>query len=67
MVRGTLTLRRQSIDTLGDYLQSVLDAAVVDETDLEGEYDFELTYQPGDPERRSGRLRLSAADDRPPS
>jgi uncharacterized protein (TIGR03435 family) len=49
-IRGKITLRRQTIGKLCDFLAPRLEAVVMDETGLGGLYDFDLPYQPGQPE-----------------
>jgi uncharacterized protein (TIGR03435 family) len=48
MVKGSITLKGQSTSTLANMLTTVLRAPVANETGLNGIYDFELPYQPGD-------------------
>lgn len=48
MLKGSITLKGQSTSTLANMLTTVFRAPVVNETGLDGVYDFELPYQPGD-------------------
>jgi uncharacterized protein (TIGR03435 family) len=50
MMRGKITLRKQSIGELCRILANSFRAVVVDETGWNGRYDFDLPYQPGQPE-----------------
>lgn len=55
-VKGLATAKRQPLSRLSDFLcNSVVHAPVVDETGLNGEYDWELPYQPGQP---NGTLQM---------
>jgi uncharacterized protein (TIGR03435 family) len=59
-VRGRATAKRQPLSKLADFLCNfVVHAPVVDETGLIGEYDWELPYQPGQPD-----VTLQAVRDR---
>jgi uncharacterized protein (TIGR03435 family) len=51
VVRGQASAKRQPIAKLSDFFLCnwVVHAPVVDETGLTGEYDWELPYQPGQP------------------
>jgi uncharacterized protein (TIGR03435 family) len=49
MMRGQITLRRQPVTKLCDFLTNSLRAVVLDETGMAGQYDFDLPYQPGQP------------------
>ena len=48
MLKGSITLKGESASTLANMLTAVLRAPVVNETGLNGVYDFEVPYQPGD-------------------
>jgi uncharacterized protein (TIGR03435 family) len=48
MMRGMITLRRQPVSKLCDFLTNSLRAITVDETGMDGQYDFDVPYQPGD-------------------
>jgi uncharacterized protein (TIGR03435 family) len=56
MLRGTMTLRDEPISKLCEMLASSFNAIVLDETGIDGRYDFELPYQPGQPEMTSEAL-----------
>ncbi len=56
-MRGTMTLRRQSVASLASMLELQLNHIVVEETGLEGDYDFTLEYQPRDPSVLESSLR----------
>ena len=59
-MRGRATAKRQPLSKLSDFLCNfVVHAPVVDETGLIGEYDWELPYQPGQPD-----VTLQAVKDR---
>ena len=49
MTGGKITLRHQPISKLCDFLTDSLLAVTVDETGMNGRYDFDIPYQPGDP------------------
>jgi uncharacterized protein (TIGR03435 family) len=49
-MRGKAMAQRQPIATLVEFLTNALRLPVVDETGLSGEYNWELPYQPGQPE-----------------
>lgn len=57
MMRGKLTLRRQSTGKLSQLLSNVLGRVVVDETGLSGSYDFDIPYQHGDVSLTTTALR----------
>jgi uncharacterized protein (TIGR03435 family) len=57
MLRGKVTLRHQPITKVSEILTNVFGTMVVDETRLEGRYDFDFPYQPGQPEVTSKALR----------
>lgn len=58
--KGRATAKRQPLSKLSDFLCNfVVHAPVVDETGLLGEYDWELPYQPGQP-----NMTLQAVKDR---
>ncbi len=50
MLRGKITLRHQPISKLCEMLTNSFDAVVLDETGMDGRYDFDILYQPGQPE-----------------
>jgi uncharacterized protein (TIGR03435 family) len=55
---GKITLRRQPVSALCKILANiVLDAIVVDEVGMTGNYDFDLSYQHGNPELTTQGLR----------
>ena len=57
-MRGKITLRRQPVGTLCDSLSNyVLHAMAIDETGMDGRYDFDVPYQPGQPEVTTQALR----------
>jgi len=56
MRRGRMTLHAQPITKLCEFLTSSVHAVVMDETEMVGRYDFELPYQPGQPEVTSKAL-----------
>ena len=57
-MRGKITLRRQPVGTLCDSLSNyVLHAIALDETGMGGRYDFDVPYQPGQPEVTTQALR----------
>ena len=45
---GRIHAEKQPLSVLADVLENLLDRAVVDETDLEGEYDWEFSYNRAD-------------------
>jgi uncharacterized protein (TIGR03435 family) len=47
IMKGKITLRRQPIEKLCQFLTNSLDLIVVDETGLKGKYDFDIPYQRG--------------------
>ena len=57
MLRGRITLKHQPIAKLCDLLANSFSAIVVDETRLNGHYDFEIPYQPGQPEVTTNALK----------
>jgi uncharacterized protein (TIGR03435 family) len=57
MLRGRITLKHQPIAKLCDLLANSFSAIVVDETGLNGHYDFEIPYQPGQPEVTTNALK----------
>ena len=57
MLRGKITLRRQPAGKLCEMLSNALHSAVADETALDGRYDFDLAYQPGQPDVMAGALK----------
>ncbi len=57
MMRGTITLRAQSVKRLCDFLTTPLHSIVVDETGMNGRYDFDLPYQPGQPDVTAEALK----------
>ena len=57
MRRGKMTLRRQQVAKLCQLLTSSLHAVVVDETGVGGYHDFDLPYQPGQPQVTMEALR----------
>jgi uncharacterized protein (TIGR03435 family) len=59
MMRGKITLRRQSVGRLCEFLSSSYGRAVIDETSLAGEFDFDLPYQPGEPAITEQALRTA--------
>ncbi|MEJ2080431.1 MAG: DUF3738 domain-containing protein, partial [Acidobacteriota bacterium] len=68
VMKGRITLRRQPVSRLCQILtQHGLGAIVIDETGMNGLYDFDLPYQPGQPEVTLGALNevgLEAVDAR---
>ena len=58
-MRGKAMAQRKPIATMVQFLTNALGLPVVDETGLSGEYNWELSYQPGQPE-----LTLQAVKDR---
>jgi uncharacterized protein (TIGR03435 family) len=46
-MRGKITLRRQPVGKLCQFLTNSFGAVVMDETGLEGRYDFDVSYQSG--------------------
>lgn len=57
VMRGKITLRHQPVAKLCDVLSNAFDGIVMDETGMDGRYDFEIPYQPGQPEVTSGALK----------
>ncbi len=57
MMKGKITLRRQSVKRLCEFLTNSLDSVVVDETGMNGHYDFDVRYQPGQTEVTTQALR----------
>jgi len=49
MIRGKITLRRQPVSKLCQSLTNSLQVVVMDETRMDGYYDFDVPYQPGQP------------------
>jgi len=49
MMRGKITLRSQPVRKLCQLLSNSLEAPVIDETAMDGRYDFDVPYQPGQP------------------
>jgi uncharacterized protein (TIGR03435 family) len=49
VMRGKASAKRQQLSQLTEWLTNTLRLPVVDETGLTGSYDWELTYQPGQP------------------
>jgi uncharacterized protein (TIGR03435 family) len=45
---GKIHAEKQPLSVLADVLENLLDRAVVDETGLEGEYDWEFSYNRAD-------------------
>lgn len=58
-MRGKIRLRRQSLGRLCELLSSSYYRAVLDETSLTGDLDFDLPYQPGDPAITEQALRTA--------
>lgn len=50
MLRGHITLQRQPVSKLSELLTNSLSAVVINETGLEGRYDFDIPYQRGNAE-----------------
>ena len=48
VMRGEITLHRQPVSKLCEILTNFLRAITVDETGMDGRYDFDIPYQPGD-------------------
>jgi uncharacterized protein (TIGR03435 family) len=48
--RGTITLRHQPVSILCKWLTNYLRTITVDETGMEGQYDFDVSYQDGNPD-----------------
>ena len=46
-MRGKITLRRQPVERLCQLLTNAFEAMVIDETGMQGRYDFDVRYQPG--------------------
>jgi uncharacterized protein (TIGR03435 family) len=59
MMRGTATAKRKPLADLTEFLTNALRLLVVDETGLLGDYNWELPYQPGQPD-----VTLQALKDR---
>jgi uncharacterized protein (TIGR03435 family) len=57
MIRGKITLRRQSVGKLCGLLTNVFHLIVIDETGMGGLYDFDIPYQPGQPDVTADALR----------
>ena len=57
MMKGKITLRHQSVKRLCDLLTNSLESLVVDETGMNGLYDFDVPYQHGQPEVTTQALR----------
>ncbi len=57
MMRGKITLRHQPVTKLCDFLTDSLHAIVIDETGMAGNYDFDIPYQPGQPDATIGALK----------
>ncbi len=55
-MRGKITLRRQPVAKLCQFLTNSFGAAVIDETGMKGRYDFDIPYQPGQLEVRGNGL-----------
>jgi uncharacterized protein (TIGR03435 family) len=49
-IHGTITLRRQPVRELCDFLTGSFGTVVIDETGTTGRYDFDVPYQHGQPE-----------------
>jgi uncharacterized protein (TIGR03435 family) len=62
MLRGKITLRRQPVSRLCEFLTNSLRAIVIDETGLAGRYDFDIPYQPGQPEVTMQALKQLGLD-----
>lgn len=62
MLKGKMTLRRQPIRRLTEFLSSAYGMTVIDETLIVGEFDFELPYQHGQPEVTTSALRAIGFD-----
>jgi uncharacterized protein (TIGR03435 family) len=56
-VHGKITLRRQPVRELCDFLAGRFDTVVVDETGMTGHYDFDIPYQHGQPEVTTRALK----------
>ena len=56
MLRGKISLRRAPVEKLCEMLADAFRAIVLDETGMHGNYDFEIPYQPGQPEVTSAAL-----------
>ncbi len=50
MLRGKIRAKREPLAKLCEALTDALELPVVDETELFGKYDWELPYQPGQPD-----------------
>jgi uncharacterized protein (TIGR03435 family) len=57
MLRGKITLRRQPVSQLRDLLSNSLRGITIDETGMTGRYDFDISYQPGQPEVATQALK----------
>lgn len=57
MMRGKITLRRQPVGKLCGLLANAFRAIVLDETGMAGRYDFDVAYQPGQPEVATQSLK----------
>jgi uncharacterized protein (TIGR03435 family) len=57
MLRGKITLRRQPAAKLCDFLGNSFHAIVMNETGLDGAYDFDIPYQPGQPDVTTAALK----------
>jgi len=57
MMKGKITLRHESVKRLCDLLANSLHLVVVDETGMNGYFDFDVPYQPGQPEVTTQALR----------
>lgn len=62
MMRGKITLRRQPVGKLCQFLTNSFGAVVIDETGMEGSYDFDIPYQPGQLDVLSKGLRYIGLD-----
>lgn len=62
MLRGRITLQRQPMTELCEMLANEVSAIVVNETSLERLYDFEIPYQPGQPEVTVDALRKNGLE-----
>jgi uncharacterized protein (TIGR03435 family) len=58
MMRGKISLHAQPVKKLCDFLTTPLHSIVVDETGMKGRYDFDLPYQPGQPDVTTSALSL---------
>ena len=57
MLRGKITLQHQPISKLCEMLTNSFDAVVLNETGMGGRYDFDILYQPGQPEMTREALK----------